>query len=308
MTTAGLLVLAISGAAVAPDALGQEGEEDEIQLYPFDGTDPSPGDPFGLGIHMGIDVPPGTDGPDWILEDPTAPSIRWASPDHHYQFAFALGTDMPGDWATTYDTTLQENPDEQGVFQFLAELEERSGIEPTPFMYLITIETEAVEGSWDYSWVGFNPQPEPPAMDPLLGFAFDVQPNSPTAVQMTVRVQNESTGQYVSFALALLVGDTDGDGDIDDADLGTAFANYTGPLGTGVGTKTAAEGDNDGDGDVDDADLGTAFANYTGPTAAAVPEPGCLALLGLACLLVTRRRRGCSRLLQHAGVAGLIRV
>jgi hypothetical protein len=61
-----------------------------------------------------------------------------------------------------------------------------------------------------------------------------------------------------------LPGDTDGDGDIDDADLGTAFANYTGPLGA-AGGKTAAQGDTDGDGDVDDADLGTAFAGYTGP-------------------------------------------
>ncbi|MFN3168758.1 MAG: CARDB domain-containing protein [Phycisphaeraceae bacterium] len=60
-------------------------------------------------------------------------------------------------------------------------------------------------------------------------------------------------------------GDTDGDGDVDDADLGTAFANYTGPLAPGTGGKTADDGDQDGDGDVDDADLGTAFANYTGP-------------------------------------------
>jgi len=59
-------------------------------------------------------------------------------------------------------------------------------------------------------------------------------------------------------------GDTDGDGDIDDSDLGTSFANYTGPVGA-AGGKTANDGDTDNDGDVDDSDLGTLFASYTGP-------------------------------------------
>ena len=87
-----------------------------------------------------------------------------------------------------------------------------------------------------------------------------------------------------------LPGDTNGDNDVDDSDLGTSFANYTGPVGD-VG-KTAAEGDTDGDGDVDDSDLGTSFANYTGPLSpTAVPEPTSLALLGLGGLAMIRRRR-----------------
>ena len=86
-------------------------------------------------------------------------------------------------------------------------------------------------------------------------------------------------------------GDTDGDGDVDDSDLGNAFANYTGPVGA-AGGRNFAFGDSDGDGDVDDSDLGTAFSNYTGPTATTnVPEPAGLAALSLLGLLGVCRRR-----------------
>ncbi|MFN3166214.1 MAG: PEP-CTERM sorting domain-containing protein [Phycisphaeraceae bacterium] len=104
-----------------------------------------------------------------------------------------------------------------------------------------------------------------------------------------IRIDN--TGAYAPVSAAI-PGDTDGDGDIDDSDLGTAFSNYTGPLAPGTGGKTAADGDTDGDGDVDDSDLGTAFSGYTGPLGpAAVPEPTSLALIGLGGLAMVRRRR-----------------
>ncbi len=58
------------------------------------------------------------------------------------------------------------------------------------------------------------------------------------------------------------VGDLDGDGDVDDADFGLAFAAFTGP-DSGPPSNPAA--DIDGDGDVDDADFGLTFAAFTGP-------------------------------------------
>jgi len=90
---------------------------------------------------------------------------------------------------------------------------------------------------------------------------------------------------------AALLGDTDLDGDVDDADLGTSFSQYTGPVGA-AGGKTWADGDTDGDGDVDDADLGNSFAGYTGPLGPNnVPEPTTCAVLGLGVLLTLRRTR-----------------
>ena len=90
-------------------------------------------------------------------------------------------------------------------------------------------------------------------------------------------------------------GDNDSDGDIDDSDLGTALANYTGPVGA-AGNKTTLTGDTDGDGDVDDSDLGTAFSGYTGPLAPSnVPEPASLLVLGLSGgLFINRRPRQAS--------------
>ncbi len=90
-----------------------------------------------------------------------------------------------------------------------------------------------------------------------------------------------------------IMGDFDSDGDIDDADFGFAFSNFTGPGGTGQGQFT---GDFDGDRDIDDADFGILFSWFTGPMpplggAATVPEPASVTLLLIGSALIARRRR-----------------
>ncbi len=93
-----------------------------------------------------------------------------------------------------------------------------------------------------------------------------------------------TTGQLI----ALTPGDLDGDGDVDDADFGLAFAAFTGP----DNGPTASPADLDSDGDVDDADFGLAFAAFTGPSAPVnIPEPGSGVLIVGGALLLSRRRR-----------------
>ena len=115
--------------------------------------------------------------------------------------------------------------------------------------------------------------------------ALDISPEISASVA--------TAGTFVaqaSFSRPLLTpGDTDGDSDIDDADLGNLLANYTGPDATG---KTPSDGDTDYDGDIDDSDLGTAFASYTGPIAPpTVPEPTTLILSAIGGSVALLRRR-----------------
>ena len=120
---------------------------------------------------------------------------------------------------------------------------------------------------------------------PLANHGFAIVLTAGTPVEL-----GASEGGNGPVLLLTLPGDTDSDGDIDDSDLGTALANYTGPVGV-AGAKAATHGDTDGDGDIDDSDLGTAFAGYTGPLGPAlVPEPGWAALFGLTSLFMLRRR------------------
>ena len=84
-----------------------------------------------------------------------------------------------------------------------------------------------------------------------------------------------------------LLGDADGDGDVDGDDLIAVQTNF--------GSVTPPPGDADGDGDVDGDDLIAVQTNFgntlpAAATAAAVPEPTSAILLGLALVGFAARR------------------
>ena len=111
--------------------------------------------------------------------------------------------------------------------------------------------------------------------------------------------EDSNIGFRVSV-IPTLTGDFDGDGDVDNADIGLVAGNFTGSSGTGM---SYSDGDIDGDGDVDNADIGfvagaftgSPAGNLTGMSPAAVPEPGTLSLLALGGLAVLRRKNRAAR-------------
>ena len=91
---------------------------------------------------------------------------------------------------------------------------------------------------------------------------------------------------YPTIVDVALPGDFDEDQDVDGIDFGLWQAGY--PLASGA---TLSDGDADGDGDVDGVDFGIWQANYPiNVTLTAVPEPASLLLLGVAGLILLRRR------------------
>ncbi len=135
---------------------------------------------------------------------------------------------------------------------------------------------------------------------PLPGQTFDFMDwgNSLSGTFKTMNLPDLDTGVkwltddlYAKGELGVgWAADLDGDGDVDDADFGLMFAQFTGPNN---GPPANRDADIDGDGDVDDSDYAVAFATFTGPSeAAVVPEPASLAILLAGGLLTLRRRRG----------------
>ena len=83
------------------------------------------------------------------------------------------------------------------------------------------------------------------------------------------------TESPIDDPLSLLLGDFDGDGDVDFTDFSVLSGNFTGTLEPGTGGFLPEEGDTDDDGDVDFADFTLLAAQFTGTiTGPASDAPG----------------------------------
>jgi hypothetical protein len=87
-----------------------------------------------------------------------------------------------------------------------------------------------------------------------IGFACTLTPPDNNQIEW-------GSGMFIAYADAVLPGDVDGDGDVDQADLGALLSAYNACDGD---PNYNANADFDNSGCIDQADLGTLLANYTG--------------------------------------------
>jgi len=92
-----------------------------------------------------------------------------------------------------------------------------------------------------------------------------IEDNIFTTVSGTQAVGASSASLMVNQIGLRLAGDTDFDGDVDNADIGKVIGAFTGASGAG---RLYADGDMDFDGDVDNADLGFVAGAFTGTLSA----------------------------------------
>lgn len=129
------------------------------------------------------------------LDDPTAPQIIInADPGAHFNLFLGF---YSGAAAAPFIFDAGGDPNESGEFSFMAfSAAGDIGVE-------LTVQSSSAGVPAPGSWQGFNPQPEPPAFGLLgagqaLGFEFDM--TSLSDVTLTLRVFEETVGEYVSFS------------------------------------------------------------------------------------------------------------
>lgn len=127
------------------------------------------------------------------LSNPLHPRFMWSNSDNHYEILF--GVEHAAD-IVRFDTP-QSIPDGAGNYAFSFALE---GAYPGGSEFFDVFFDIFTVGTFDrLSWVGFNPQPDPP--EPHVAFEFDVTPNSPTSVDLGIQIVNRSTGDVGSFVI-----------------------------------------------------------------------------------------------------------